>query len=52
MKKVSMDWLKVWISQRIIQLLSFEDDVLVDYVYSLLEETVFFCCFLRKAFES
>ncbi len=40
MKKVSIEALKPWITERITQLLNFEDDVLINYIFSLLEEQV------------
>jgi len=38
MKKVNIDVIKPWIAQKITDMLSFEDDVLINYIYSLLEE--------------
>jgi len=38
MKKVKFDVIKPWISQKITELLGFEDEVLIGYIYSLLEE--------------
>lgn len=39
MKKVSFDAIKPWITEKVTQLLNFEDDVLINYVFSMLEET-------------
>lgn len=49
MKKVNLDVIKPWISNRITELLGFEDEVVIDYTCSLLEEKVvrsdgFFVC--------
>jgi len=38
MKKVKFDVIKPWISQKITALLGFEDEVLIGYIFSLLEE--------------
>ncbi|KAI8979145.1 PWI domain-containing protein [Mycotypha africana] len=38
MKKVNLDVIRPWISNRITELLGFEDEVVVDYASSLLEE--------------
>ncbi|KAL9544428.1 hypothetical protein MBANPS3_007633 [Mucor bainieri] len=38
MKKVNLDVIKPWISNRITELLGFEDEVVIDYTCSLLEE--------------
>ena len=37
--KVNLPVLKPWITRAVIDLLGFEDDVVVDYAFSLLEET-------------
>jgi serine/arginine repetitive matrix protein 1 len=39
MKKVSFDAIKPWITEQITELLKFEDDVLIHYVFSMLEDT-------------
>jgi len=41
MKKVTLDVIKPWIAQQITKLLGFEDEVLIGYVYGLLEEKQF-----------
>jgi len=41
MKKVQLDVLKPWISQQITKILGFEDEVLIAYVFGLLEEKQF-----------
>ncbi|KAL0095028.1 PWI domain-containing protein, partial [Phycomyces blakesleeanus] len=38
MKKVNLDVIKPWISNRITQLLGFEDEVVIDFAIGLLEE--------------
>ncbi|KAL1929361.1 hypothetical protein VTP01DRAFT_1499 [Rhizomucor pusillus] len=38
MKKVKLDVMRPWISQRITELLGFEDEVVIDFAYGLLEE--------------
>ncbi|KAI9366524.1 PWI domain-containing protein, partial [Pilaira anomala] len=38
MKKVNLDVIKPWISNRITELLGLEDEVVIDYTCSLLEE--------------
>ncbi|KAI8364556.1 PWI domain-containing protein, partial [Blakeslea trispora] len=40
MKKVNLDVIKPWISNRITELLGLEDEVVIDYTCSLLEEKV------------
>ena len=40
MKKVKLDVIKPWISQKITELLGFEDEILIGFVYGLLEEKV------------
>lgn len=40
MKKVKLDVMRPWISQRITELLGFEDEVVIDFAYGLLEEEV------------
>lgn len=42
MKKVNLDVLKPWITARVNDYLSFEDDVLVEFIFSQLEDKVFF----------
>ena len=37
MEKVSLDTIKPWITQRINELLGFEDDVVIEFVFNLLE---------------
>jgi len=38
MKKIKLEVIKPWIGQKITQLLGFEDEVVIGYVFSLLEE--------------
>jgi hypothetical protein len=40
MKKVNLDVIKPWISNRITELLGIEDELVIDYAGSLLEEEV------------
>jgi len=48
MSKVKMDVMKPWIAKRVTELLGFEDEVLINFIYGLLEEKVFIqvqqCC--------
>lgn len=39
--KVNLQVIKQWITNRVVELLGLEDDVLIDYVFSMLEEEVF-----------
>ena len=38
MSKVNMDVIKPWITERITEILNFEDDVVIDYCFNLLEK--------------
>nr|CAB3501287.1 unnamed protein product [Digitaria exilis] len=38
MSKVKMDVMKPWIAKRVTELLGFEDEVLINFIYGLLEE--------------
>ncbi|RPA96167.1 PWI domain-containing protein [Choiromyces venosus 120613-1] len=38
MEKVNLEVMKQWISGKVIEILGNEDDVVIDFVYSLLEE--------------
>lgn len=40
MKKVNMTVIKPWVSKRLVELLGFEDEVVIDFTYGLLEEPV------------
>lgn len=40
MSKVNLEVIKAWIAKRITGLLGFEDEVLIEFVFSLLEEPV------------
>ncbi len=37
MGKVNLDVIKPWITSRVTELLGFEDDVVIDFVFNLLE---------------
>lgn len=37
MNKVSLDTIKPWISKRITEILGIEDDVVVEFVFNMLE---------------
>ena len=37
MSKVSLDTIKPWIAQRVTQLLGIEDDVVVEFIFNMLE---------------
>jgi hypothetical protein len=41
MKKVKLEVIKPWITKKITELLGFEDEVLIGYIFSLLEAKVF-----------
>jgi len=38
MKKVNMDVIRPWVAHRVTELIGFEDEVLINFIYSLLEE--------------
>ena len=38
MEKVSVDTVKPWISQRISEMLGFEDEVVIDFVFNMLDK--------------
>lgn len=40
MKKVRLEVIKPWISKKVADMLGFEDEVLVGYIFGLLEEKV------------
>ena len=40
MTKVKMDVMRHWIAHRVTELLGFEDEVLINFIYGLLEEKV------------
>ncbi len=40
MRKVNLDILKPWITRRLNEILGIEDDVVIEYVFSQLEEQV------------
>lgn len=39
-KKINLDVIKPWIANRITQLLGFEDELVIDFAFGLLEEDV------------
>ena len=39
MSKVNLDIIKPWISKRITEMLGFEDDVVIDFCFNMLEKT-------------
>lgn len=39
LRKVNVSVLRPWIARRVIELIKVDDDVVVEYVYSLLEDT-------------
>lgn len=43
MSKVKMDVMKPWIAKRVTEFLGFEDEVLINFIYGLLEEKVKQC---------
>jgi len=40
MTKVNLDTIKPWINQKITEMLGFEDDVVIEFIYNQLEERV------------
>ena len=42
MSKVKMDVMKPWIATRVTELLGFEDEVLINFIYGLLDVKVIF----------
>jgi serine/arginine repetitive matrix protein 1 len=40
MNKVELKVIKPWIAEKVTAKLGFEDDVLISYIYGMLEETV------------
>ena len=48
MSKVNMDVMKPWIATRVTQLLGFEDEVLINFIYELLGGKV--SCRAQKSF--
>jgi len=40
MTKVNLDTIKPWITRRITELLGFEDDVVIEFIFNQLEERV------------
>lgn len=52
MTKVNLEVIKPWITQRVTEILGFEDDVVIEFIFNQLEEKVislivfiFFCLF-------
>jgi serine/arginine repetitive matrix protein 1 len=43
MRKVNMDVLRPWIANRVTELLGFEDEVLINFIYGLLDVKVMHC---------
>lgn len=41
MKKVKLDVIKPWMTQRITELLGVEDELVIDFAFGLLEEKVY-----------
>lgn len=41
MSKVKMDVMRPWIAKRVTELIGFEDEVLINFIYGLLEGKVF-----------
>jgi len=40
MTKVNLDTIKPWVTRRITELLGFEDDVVIEFIFNQLEERV------------
>lgn len=39
MEKVNLDVIKPWVTSRVTELLGFEDDVVIDFLFNLLEKS-------------
>lgn len=52
MTKVKMDVMKPWIAKRVTELLGFEDEVLINFVYGLLDAKVYSLFLLKAKFLS
>lgn len=50
MKKVNMDVIRPWVAHRVTELIGFEDEVLINFIYSLLEEKVISRCHIISNF--
>jgi serine/arginine repetitive matrix protein 1 len=50
MKKVKLDVIKPWIAEKVTELLGFEDEVLIGYIFGLLEEKVFIYFIIKYLF--
>lgn len=56
MTKVNLEVIKPWITQRVTEILGFEDDVVIEFIFNQLEEKVFslvvfifvFVCFISE----
>lgn len=46
MTKVNLEVIKPWITQRVTEILGFEDDVVIEFVFNQLEEKVNFTALL------
>lgn len=46
MTKVKMDVMKPWIAKRVTELIGFEDEVLINFIYGLLERKVEYTLYL------
>lgn len=42
MTKVNLEVIKPWITQRVTEILGFEDDVVIEFIFNQLEEKVLF----------
>jgi serine/arginine repetitive matrix protein 1 len=40
MKNVNMDVMRPWITEQVIELLGFEDEVVIEFIFGLLEQQV------------
>lgn len=40
MSKVELKVIKPWISKKVVEILGFEDDVLIDFIFNMLEADV------------
>lgn len=48
MKKIKLDVIKPWIAEKVTELLGVEDEVLIGYIFGLLEEKVNFLMIKKK----
>ena len=50
MTKVNLDTIKPWVTRKITELLGFEDDVVIEFIFNQLDERVIYLTFLSKMY--